>query len=80
MTFDVFDVDSEAMGGAATRKQVMINFTGEKDGLSMKLILFIPNDAPKAGAGISIDLQSRPGEHRPDAQDQDALLARRADC
>lgn len=52
MTFDVFDVDPKAMDGAATRKQVMINFTGEEDGLSMKLILFIPNDAPKPVPGF----------------------------
>ncbi len=47
MTFDVFDVDPNAMDGAATRKQVRINFTGKKDGLSMTLVLFVPNKAPK---------------------------------
>ena len=47
MTFDVFDCDPKAMDGAATRKQIRINFTGKKDGLSMKLVLFVPNDAPK---------------------------------
>jgi (4-O-methyl)-D-glucuronate---lignin esterase len=52
MTFDVFDVDPKAMGGAATRKQVKINFTGEEDGLAMKLILFIPNDIPKPAPGF----------------------------
>lgn len=47
MTFDVFDFEANAMDGAATRKQVRINFTGKEDGLSMELVLFIPNDAPK---------------------------------
>lgn len=52
MTFDVFDVDPNAMDGAATRKQVKINFTGEENGLSMTVILFIPNDAPKPAPGF----------------------------
>ena len=47
MTFEVFDFATDAMDGAATRKQVEINFTGKQDGLSMKLVLFVPNDAPK---------------------------------
>ncbi len=47
MTFDVFDFEPNAMDGAATRKQVRINFTGKEDGLSMKVVLFIPNDVPK---------------------------------
>ena len=47
ITFEVFDVDSKAMDGAATRKQVRINFTGKQGGLSMTLIIFIPNNAPK---------------------------------
>ena len=47
MTFDVFDCDPKAMDGAATRKQIRINFTGKSDGLSMKVVLFVPNDVPK---------------------------------
>ncbi len=47
MTMDVFDLDANAMDGAATRKQVKINFTGKEDGLTMKLVLFLPNKAPK---------------------------------
>lgn len=52
MTFDVFDHDPEAMGATATRKQIRINFTGEENGLSMKLICFIPNDTPKPAPGF----------------------------
>ena len=47
MTFDVFDCDPKAMDGAATRKQIRINFTGKPDGLSMKVVLFIPNKFAK---------------------------------
>jgi hypothetical protein len=35
------------MDGAATRKQVKINFTGKEDGLSMTLVLFVPNKASR---------------------------------
>ncbi|MFW6171842.1 MAG: acetylxylan esterase, partial [Planctomycetota bacterium] len=52
MTFEVFDTDPNAMDGAATRKLVRINFSGEKEGLSMKLICFIPNDAPHPAPGF----------------------------
>ncbi len=47
MTLEVFDLDANAMDGAATRKQVKINFTGQEGGLSMNLVLFVPNKAPK---------------------------------
>lgn len=47
MTFEVFDFAADAMDGAATRKQVKINFTGKEGGLAMNLVLFVPNDAPK---------------------------------
>jgi hypothetical protein len=47
MTFEVFDFDARAMDGAATRKQVKINFTGKEDGLSMTLVLFVPNKASR---------------------------------
>ncbi|NLS94787.1 MAG: prolyl oligopeptidase family serine peptidase [Planctomycetaceae bacterium] len=47
MTFEVFDFAADAMDGAATRKQVKINFTGKEDGLAMNLVLFVPNDARK---------------------------------
>lgn len=43
MTFEVFDDDPNALGGIATRKQITINFTGEKDGLSADLLVYLPN-------------------------------------
>jgi hypothetical protein len=45
MKFEVFDLDRKALGGAATRKQVSVLFTGEKDGPGMDILIYIPNAA-----------------------------------
>jgi hypothetical protein len=45
MTFEVFDLNREALGGLATRKQVTVNFTGSKDGPSMDILIYLPNGA-----------------------------------
>jgi len=42
MTFDVFDVERNALGGLATRKQVAVNFTGKKGGPSMDILIYLP--------------------------------------
>jgi dienelactone hydrolase len=47
MTFDVFDSAKDAMGGKATRKQVKIAYRGPGGEGAIKVVLFIPNDAPK---------------------------------
>lgn len=47
MTFHPFDLDRNAMDGAATRKQVRIRFTGKDDGPGMTLVIFVPNRVPK---------------------------------
>jgi hypothetical protein len=47
MTFDVFDNDSKALDGRAIRKQVTINFFGQKDGPKMNVLMYLPTDAPK---------------------------------
>ncbi|MCS7185596.1 MAG: acetylxylan esterase [Armatimonadota bacterium] len=47
MTFEVFDLDRNALGGKATRKQVRILFTGKPDGPSMDLLIYLPNEVKR---------------------------------
>src|SRR5688572_10118157 len=47
LTFEVFDSAADAMHGKATRKQVKISYRGPGGEGAIKLVLFIPNDAPK---------------------------------
>jgi len=43
ITFHTFSVDSKALNGLATRKQVSILFTGNNSGTGMDLLIYIPN-------------------------------------
>jgi len=43
MTFNIYSVDTEALDGKATRKQVRVNFSGEKDGPGMDILIYLPN-------------------------------------
>ncbi len=45
MTFKTFDLDKNALGGKAIRKQVTIYFTGKDDGPSMDLLIYLPKSA-----------------------------------
>jgi len=47
-TFDVVSVDRNALGGRATRKLVTVRLLGGKDGLAMHLLLYLPNNKPRA--------------------------------
>jgi len=47
MTFEVFDLERKALGGSATRKQVTVSFTGEKDGPKMDVLIYLPNSGGK---------------------------------
>ena len=47
MTFEVFDLERKALGGSATRKQVTVSFTGEKDGPKMDILIYLPNSGGK---------------------------------
>ncbi len=47
MTFALVSVDTQALGGMATRKEVTVCFTGKKDGPSMNLLLYVPNKVKK---------------------------------
>jgi pimeloyl-ACP methyl ester carboxylesterase len=47
LKFEVFDSAQDAMEGKATRKQVKITYRGPGGEGAIKLVLFIPNNAPK---------------------------------
>lgn len=47
LRWEVFDRDPQALGGSATRKQVTVYFTGQPDGPSMDLLIYLPNAATK---------------------------------
>lgn len=46
MTFSTTSVDREALNRKATRKEVAICFTGEKDGPRMDMLIYLPSDCP----------------------------------
>ena len=47
LKFEIFDSAPDAMEGKATRKQVKISYKGPGGEGAIKLVLFIPNQAPK---------------------------------
>ncbi len=46
ITFDIYSVDKAALDGKATRKQVRVNFSGEKEGPGMDILIYLPNGQP----------------------------------
>ena len=52
MTFAVTSVDASALDGKATRKEVSVLLEGQPGGLSMNLLIYIPNDAPTPPPGF----------------------------
>lgn len=42
MRFDVFDVDSNAMGGKAIRKQIKVTFDSNIDSVYMDILMYVP--------------------------------------
>jgi hypothetical protein len=44
MSFQVFDHDTGALQGAATRKQVTVDLSGNGSGPQMDLLIYLPND------------------------------------
>jgi hypothetical protein len=43
LSFEVFDHDTSALGGMATRKQVTVFFSEDKSGPQMDLLIYLPN-------------------------------------
>ena len=47
MTFATKSVSGDALGGNATRKEVVVYFAGKKDGPQMEILIYLPNNAKK---------------------------------
>src|SRR5947209_4674217 len=47
MSFDVFDPGTPAMGGKATRKQVTVFFSADKNGPKEDMVIYLPANAAK---------------------------------
>ena len=47
MTLTVENVKADACGGKATRKEVVINFNGQPDGVKARLLIYVPNNRPE---------------------------------
>ena len=45
MSFQITSTDKNALGGKATRKEVSIHFTADKNGPHMDLLMYLPNKA-----------------------------------
>ncbi len=50
LRFDATSIDRKAVNGAATRKEITISLSSEKDGPQLHLLLYTPNGAPKPPA------------------------------
>ena len=47
MSFETFDLEREAIGGLATRKQVAVKFTAKENGQGMDILIYLPNAGRK---------------------------------
>ena len=47
MSFEVTSVDRQALGGRAVRKEVSVRFSGEKNGPSMSILIYLPASAKR---------------------------------
>ena len=47
MNFTVTSVDTEALDSKATRRQISVHFTPNKDGPLMDILIYIPNHLPR---------------------------------
>lgn len=45
--FELKSVDKGALGGKATRKEVVVYFSSKKDGPKMEILIYLPNGGPK---------------------------------
>ncbi len=52
MEVEVDDVDRQALGGTATRRQVSLALDGGAGAPRLELLIYVPNKRPGRGAGI----------------------------
>lgn len=83
MRFETVSIKTNALGGRATRKEVMIWFTGKPDGSSLNLLLYTPN-AAKQPVPVFLGLNFN-GNHavstEPDVQLSDRwMVSERSSC
>ncbi|QDT57343.1 hypothetical protein Pan44_54110 [Caulifigura coniformis] len=66
MTFTVANVDENALGGKAVRKEVVVNFTGKAGDPTMTILLFTPKTKAKAPCFLGLNFKGNHATH-PDA-------------
>lgn len=54
-SFEVFDLDGNALGGKATRKQVTVYFSGKKDGPRQNVLIYLPKSAQPVPVILSLN-------------------------
>jgi len=65
LRFEAVEIEPRAMSGLATRKQVDIHFSGPGGEGAIRLVLFVPNHAPKPAPGFLL-ICNRPREEHID--------------
>ncbi|WP_187262050.1 glucuronyl esterase domain-containing protein [Pontibacter beigongshangensis] len=64
MTFQVFEQDTQALNGKATRKQITVFFTGKPDGPQMDILLYLPNQVKgKVPVFLGLNFQGNHAVH-----------------
>jgi len=79
MRFVVEDRDPHALGGKATREQILILFTGKKDGPRMDLLVYIPNQVKRPPVILGLNFwgnETVDPDHRSVPRHRPAALAR----
>jgi hypothetical protein len=63
MTFTVTNVDENALGGKAVRKEIVVNFTGKPAGPSMTILLYTPKAVDQAPCFLGLNFNGNHAVH-----------------
>lgn len=63
MTFKLVDVDEQALGSSAIRKQVDVYFTGDASGPRMRILLYLPKSQQPAPAFVGLNFGGNHAVH-----------------
>jgi len=63
MTFTVGNVDQNALGGKAVRKEIVVNFTGKAGDPTMTILLIAPKSKPKAPCFLDLNFKGNHAAH-----------------